>query len=100
LNHKIFAFGTFLDIEGAFDNVSFTSPFTFYGNEVLKNRTERAEIRGVSSMMKVRRGCPQGWATGLTSTSPHYDIKRSFVRTTQITRLPLAGELFGNPVWF
>jgi Reverse transcriptase (RNA-dependent DNA polymerase) len=27
---------------------------------MLKNRTVRAEIRGESSMMEVRRGCPQG----------------------------------------
>jgi retron-type reverse transcriptase len=27
---------------------------------MLKNRTVRAEIRGVSSVMEVRRGCPQG----------------------------------------
>jgi Reverse transcriptase (RNA-dependent DNA polymerase) len=29
-------------------------------DSMLKNRTVRAEVRGVSSMMEIRRGCPQG----------------------------------------
>jgi Reverse transcriptase (RNA-dependent DNA polymerase) len=72
LNHKILAFGTFLDFEGAFDNASFTSMITAshehdvddtstkWIGSMLKNRTVRADIRGVSSMMEVRRGCSQG----------------------------------------
>jgi ribonuclease HI len=72
LNHKIFAFGTFLDVEGAFDNASFDSMITAsydhtvdnmttkWIDSMLKYRAVRAEIRGVSSTMKVRRGCPQG----------------------------------------
>jgi hypothetical protein len=62
----IFAFGTFLDIEGAFDNVSFNSMImaslehdvngtsTKRIDSMLKNRTARAEVRGVSSVMEVR----------------------------------------------
>jgi Reverse transcriptase (RNA-dependent DNA polymerase) len=72
LNYKIFAFGTFLDVEGAFDNASFDSMITAsydhtvdnmttkWIDSMLKYRAVRAEIRGVSSTMKVRRGCPQG----------------------------------------
>jgi Reverse transcriptase (RNA-dependent DNA polymerase) len=65
LNHKSFAFGTFLDIEGAFDNASFTSMITAshehdVDGSMLENWNVKAEIRGVSSMMDVRRGCPQG----------------------------------------
>jgi Reverse transcriptase (RNA-dependent DNA polymerase) len=72
MHHRIFAFGTFLDVAGAFDNASFDSMITAshehdvddlsmkWIGSMLKNRTVRAEIRGESSMMEVRRGCSQG----------------------------------------
>jgi Reverse transcriptase (RNA-dependent DNA polymerase) len=72
LNRKIFAFGTFLDVEGAFDNASFNSMInaslehtvdtmsTKWIDSMLRNRTVRAEIRGAYSTMQVQKGCPQG----------------------------------------
>jgi hypothetical protein len=70
LDHKIFALGVFLNVEGAFDNTSFEAMGkAFADHEVhftisrwiaamLSNRMDRAEIRGVSSKMMIRRGCP------------------------------------------
>jgi retron-type reverse transcriptase len=45
-----------------FDNAFFTSMITasHWIGSMLKNRTVRAEIKSVNSMMEVRRGCPQG----------------------------------------
>jgi ribonuclease HI len=72
LNHKIFALGAFLDVEGAFDNTSFDaikmacdehyvhSTPSRWIDSMLKHRIVRAEVRGVSSTMIVRKGCPQG----------------------------------------
>jgi hypothetical protein len=72
LGHKIFALGAFLDVEEAFDNTFFEAmgracadhevhfTISMWIAAMLSNRMVRAEIRGVSSTMKVRRGCPQG----------------------------------------
>jgi hypothetical protein len=72
LCHKVYALDAFLDVEGAFDNTSFEAMskacadhevhFTIsrWIAAMLSSRMVWAEIRGVSSTMMVRRGCPQG----------------------------------------
>jgi hypothetical protein len=56
----MFALGTFLDVEGAFDNASFDSMVEASQDPMLRCRTVTAEVRGVSSTMEVRKGCPLG----------------------------------------
>lgn len=67
-----YALGIFLDIEGAFDNVSFKtitealSEFNLpqmivrWINAMLRNRTVTVTVQGVSVSKKVKKGCPQG----------------------------------------
>ena len=67
-----FALCTFLDIEGAFDNVSFTaieralekyspsSEVNKWIKTMLKSRTITIELNGVVRTIKIMRGCPQG----------------------------------------
>ena len=70
--NKGYVLGTFLDIEGAFDNVSFgaiskalyDSPIdsTTAGwiTNMVANRHVTIEFKGVTKRIRVRRGCPQG----------------------------------------
>ena len=67
-----FALGTFLDIEGAFDNVSFTAisralekycPSSTVNNWIktmIKSRSTTVELNGVKRTIISKRGCPQG----------------------------------------
>jgi Reverse transcriptase (RNA-dependent DNA polymerase) len=71
IDRKIFAFGAFLDIEGAFDNKSFRAMSLACQEKrvhraptkwikMLSHRIVSAEIRGIHSKRVVRKGCPQG----------------------------------------
>jgi hypothetical protein len=97
MGHKIFALGAFLDEEGAFDNTSFEAMSIEQGicldHEVhftisrwiaamLSNCMVRAEIRGVSSTMMVRRGCPQG--SVLSPLLWNMVINAKFLRTVYV----------------
>jgi ribonuclease HI len=67
-----FALGTFLDIEGAFDNVSLTAiskaldkycPSTSTSNwirSLVKSRSTTVELHGAKKTIISHRGCPQG----------------------------------------
>ena len=67
-----YALGIFLDIEGAFDNVSFKtitdalSDFRLpqlivrWINAMLRSRTVTVTVQGVSVSKRVKKGCPQG----------------------------------------
>jgi hypothetical protein len=67
LGRKIFALGAFLDVEGAFDNTSFVAMgrgcadhevhymISRWTAAMFSNRMFRAEIKGVSSTIMVRR---------------------------------------------
>jgi hypothetical protein len=62
LRYKIFAFGTFLDIEGAFDNTSFTSMITAsHEQDVDWLSPEKSNCKGWNQ----RRKFYDGSATGL-----------------------------------
>lgn len=70
--HSGMALGTFLDIEGAFDNVAFGAiekalSRTCPSNKVrkwimtlIKSRSITIDIHGASKTIKITRGCPQG----------------------------------------
>lgn len=72
LEHKELALGTFLDIEGAFDNTAFESICTAATNHgiettivrwmksMLENRNVTATLNEDTVRVTVRRGCPQG----------------------------------------
>ena len=67
-----YALGIFLDIEGAFDNVSFKtitdslSEFNLpqlivrWINAMLRSRTVTVTVQGISVSKRVKKGCPQG----------------------------------------
>ena len=67
-----YALGIFLDIEGAFDNVSFKtitealSEFQLpriivrWINAMLRSRTVTVAVQGISVSKRVKKGCPQG----------------------------------------
>ena len=67
-----FALGIFLDIEGAFDNVSFKSitealnnlqlplEIVRWINALLRSRTVTVSAQGISVSKTVKKGCPQG----------------------------------------
>ena len=67
-----YALGIFLDIEGAFDNVSFKSitealtklqlplEIVRWINALLRSRTVTVTVQGKSVSKKVKKGCPQG----------------------------------------
>ena len=69
---KGFALGTFLDIEGAFDNVSFTaidkalkdspldSPTADWIAHMVSNRYVTISHKTATKRIRIRRGCPQG----------------------------------------
>jgi hypothetical protein len=71
LAQKEFAFGVFLDVEGAFDNTSFESmddaasdhgvcaTINRWIDFTLRSRSVFVDIKGVIVHMSVRRGCPQ-----------------------------------------
>ena len=66
------ALGTFLDIEGAFDNVSFTAIERALSKEcksptvntwimsMIRSRSITVELHGTKKNIKIKRGCPQG----------------------------------------
>ena len=66
------ALGTFLDIEGAFDNVAFhaiekalnkkcsSSNTNNWIMSMIKSRSATVEIHGNKKTIKIARGCPQG----------------------------------------
>ena len=66
------ALGTFLDIEGAFDNVAFSaiekaldkkcssSTVNKWIMAMIKSRSTSVEIQGTTKLIKILRGCPQG----------------------------------------
>ena len=67
-----YALGIFLDIEGAFDNVSFktiTEALSNFGlpqvivrwiNAMLRSRTVTVTVQGATVSKRVKKGCPQG----------------------------------------
>ena len=71
LNHKGIALGTFLDIDGAFDNTSFSAIITAarergreetscsWFRSMLESRLVHTSIMGSSLTAKVVGGCPQ-----------------------------------------
>jgi Reverse transcriptase (RNA-dependent DNA polymerase) len=85
---KIFAFGTFLDIGGAFDNASHhhgvDGTSTKWIDSMLKNRTARAQVRCVSSVMEIRKGSSQG---GVLSPLP--GSGKLAIASTEIPRFRL-----------
>ena len=70
--HEGMALCTFLDIEGAFDNVSFSaikralnrkctsSQVNSWIMNMIQNRTTNVELNGIKKRIKITRGCPQG----------------------------------------
>ena len=70
--NKGMALGTFLDIEGAFDNVSFdaigralthncnSTGVTQWILSMIHNRTITVELQGINKVIAIKRGCPQG----------------------------------------
>ena len=66
------ALGTFLDVEGAFDNVAFksiekalnrkceSSSVNKWIMSLLQNRTTNVELNGCKKSIVIRKGCPQG----------------------------------------
>ena len=59
------ALGTFLDIEGAFDNVSFDAieralEVNRWISSMIHNRQTTVELQGERRTIAIRRGCPQG----------------------------------------
>ena len=76
------ALGTFLDIEGAFDNVVFhaiekafnkkcSSPNTNnWIMSMIKSRSATVELHGNKKTIKIVRGCPQGGILSPFSLEP------------------------------
>ena len=76
------ALGTFLDIEGAFDNVTFhaiekalnkkcSSPNTNnWIMSMIKSRSATVELHGNKKTIKIVRGCPQGGILSPFSLEP------------------------------
>ena len=70
--NKGMALGTFLDIEGAFDNVSFDSIEKALSKNckspgvnrwimsMIRRRTTKVELQGKEKVISILRGCPQG----------------------------------------
>ena len=70
--NKGMALGTFLDIEGAFDNVSFDSIERALSKNckspgvnrwimsMIRRRTTKVELQGKEKVISILRGCPQG----------------------------------------
>ena len=68
------ALGTFLDVEGAFDNVSFNSIEEALNSKfasrscsvnrwimsMIRNRTIHVELQGEKRVISIKKGCPQG----------------------------------------
>jgi ribonuclease HI len=66
------ALGTFLDVEGAFDNVAFSAIERALNQKcesatvnnwimsLIRNRTTTVELNGCSKIIKITKGCPQG----------------------------------------
>ena len=66
------ALGTFLDIEGAFDNVSFVAIERALSSNcgsngvnqwimsMIHNRKTTVELQGKKRVISIRKGCPQG----------------------------------------
>ena len=66
------ALGTFLDVEGAFDNVAFGAiekalnqkcesvPVNNWIMSLIRNRTTTVELNGCKKTIKITKGCPQG----------------------------------------
>ena len=66
------ALGTFLDVEGAFDNVSFNSIEEALNSKcasrsvnrwimsMIRNRTIHVELQGEKRVISIEKGCPQG----------------------------------------
>ena len=66
------ALGTFLDVEGAFDNIAFnaieralkqkceSAAVNKWIMSLLQNRTTTVELNGCKKIIKIKKGCPQG----------------------------------------
>ena len=93
------ALGLFLDIEGAFDNISFEAiksnliksgiPPTVYNwiYHMVSNRTITLTLNGISISRTLTRGCPQGgvlspflWNLTLNDLLCNYNLDHSFIQ--------------------
>jgi len=93
------ALGVFLDIEGAFDNISFEamlknltssgipSTFTNWIYYMISNRTLTLTLNDCSITRKITRGCPQGgvlspflWNLTLNDLLSNFDLDKDFLQ--------------------
>ena len=86
------ALGTFLDIEGAFDNVTFSAIERALNNKcnsnsvnrwimsMISSRTITVDLQGAKKIIKINRGCPQGGILSLFLWNSVVDSLLSFKR--------------------
>jgi hypothetical protein len=99
-----FTLGVFLDVEGAFDNLSYaaakkaltkkgvkTEIKTWY-LQYLKNRTSIIELKGITRRIEIENGCPQGGILSVVLWNMAFDGLLAYFKTGRVRCVGFADD--------